>query len=826
MVDPDRYRVPPERLRWTCDPQSLPFETTRDLSPPTTLVGQERVERALELGLGVDRPGYNLFVTGQSGMGRVYAIQTHLRRMLEERERRGDLPPPSDWCIVHNFQEPDRPRVLRLPRGRGRAFRSAMNRFIAQLHPTLTQTFQSDLYQVRRRQLQEQHETAHRQIREVVERFAQSQGFMVQQTPEGVAIIPVYQGRPLPPDVVLALPEAERQALETRRRRVMEAMEEASRRAQELERQLAQQMEQLNRETARQALEGLLGPLREEFQDLPEVLTFLEQVGEFVLGHLTVYLQTEPPQALLPAARVGDPYTLFRVNLFVDNAETKGVPVIYEPAPTYANLFGTIERRFVMGAYYTDHTMIRAGAVSRANGGYLLLHARDALMYPGVWEGLKRVLGTRTLRLEDSPLEQMGFPAPVGLRPEPIPTEVKVILIGDPFLYYLLHLLDPEMWEFFKVRADFNPMVPRTNETVQGFAQVVCALCQQEGLLPFDRTAVARLLEHSARMVEDQEHLSSRFGLLRDVMVEADFWARKAGRDRVLGEDVERALQERFYRSSLIAERIRDLIAEGTLVVQTEGMEVGQVNGLVVRNLGDITFGHPTRITARTYMGQEGVVNIERESRLSGRIHDKGVLILQGYLAWKYAQAHPLSLGATLCFEQSYEGVEGDSASSTELYALLSSLSGLPVRQDLAVTGAVDQRGQVQAIGGVNEKIEGWYEVCKARGLTGTQGVIIPEANLKHLMLKPEVVEAVRQGRFHIYAVRTVDEGISLLTGVPAGERGPDGRYPEGTVNERVARRLRELAEGIRAFGRPPEEKREEEGEGAPQETPGEEQEE
>lgn len=813
MVELDRYRVPPERLRWTCPPESLPFETTQELAPPPALVGQERVERALEVGLGVDRPGYNIFVTGQSGMGRVYAVQTHLRRLLEERQRRGELEPPSDWCIVHNFQDPDRPRVLRLPKGRGRAFRSAMEGFIRQLHSSLTRAFQSDLYQARRRQLQEQHEAAHRQIRELVERFAQSQGFMIQQAPEGVAVIPVYQGRPLSPEVVMALPEAERQALEARRGRVMEAMEEASRRSQELDRQFAQQTERLNRETARQALQDLLEPLRAQFQDLPEVLGFLDQVQEFVLNHLPVYLQAEPPPALMPAARVGDPYTLFRVNLFVDNADTEGVPIVYEPSPTYGNLFGRIERRFVMGAFYTDHTLIRAGAVSRANGGYLLLHVRDALTYPGVWEGLKRVLRTRTLRLEDSPLEPMGFLPPVGMRPEPIPTEFKLVLIGDPFLYALLYLLDPEVEELFKVRADFNPLVPRTEETIRGFASVVCALCRQENLLPFDRTAVARLLEHAARMVEDQERLSSRFGLLRDVMVEADFWARQEGADRVRGEHVERALEERFFRSSLIAERIRDLIAEGTLGVQTEGMEVGQVNGLVVRTLGEITFGHPTRITARTYMGQEGVVNIERESRLSGRLHDKGVLILQGYLAWKYAQEHPLSLGATLCFEQSYEGVEGDSASSTELYALLSSLSGLPVRQDLAVTGAVDQRGTVQPIGGVNEKIEGWYETCKAKGLTGTQGVIIPEGNLRHLMLKPEVVEAVREGRFHIYAVRTVDEGISLLTGVPAGERGPDGRYPEGTVNERVARRLRELAEGIRAFGRPPEEREEPRGE-------------
>jgi len=487
--------------------------------------------------------------------------------------------------------------------------------------------------------------------------------------------------------------------------------------------------------------------------------------------------------------------------VFVDNSQAGGPPIVVEANPIWTNLFGRIERRAHLGAYVSDHTMLKPGAVQRANGGYIILNLVDVLSKPGSWDGLKRVIRTKEVRLED-PLEQYGLLTPQALRPQPIPVDLKLVMTGDPMAYFLLSAYDEEFWEMFKVKADFDVQIARTPENSVAYAGFICACCQREGLRHFDRTAVAKVIEQSSRMVGDQEKLSARFGQMRDLIVEADYWAGRDDSAIVKGQHVERAIGERVHRLNLVEERVRELIARGVIMVDVTGSVVGQVNGLSVLDFGEFSFGRPSRITARTFMGQKGVTSIDRESQLSGRLHDKGVLILSGYLGWKYAQDKPLSLSASISFEQAYEPVEGDSASLAELCATLSSLAEAPLRQDLAITGSVNQRGEVQPVGGLNQKIEGFHDVCKAIGFSGEQGVIIPSRNRRNLMLREDVVESVRQGGFHIYTVDGVDQAMELLTGLPAGERQPDGTYPEGSVNCLVDARLRQMGEALRRFAR------------------------
>jgi lon-related putative ATP-dependent protease len=513
------------------------------------------------------------------------------------------------------------------------------------------------------------------------------------------------------------------------------------------------------------------------------------------------------------ASRLKSPFDRYRINVIVDNSSAEGAPVIVEDNPIYQNLVGRIEHKADFGSLVTDFSMIRGGALHRANGGYLVLDAKAVLISPLAWTSLKRALRNREIRIEEM-TQQLSLIATVGLAPEPIPLDVKVVLIGDPQTYYLLYSLDEEFQKIFKVKADFATYMDWTPENLKKYALFIHARCHEENLRHFDNEAVAKVIEYSSRLVEDQEKLTTRFAHVADIVREASYWAGREGHDLVTAADVQRAIEERVYRSNQIEERVREQIEDGTIMVDTDGEVMGQVNGLSILSLGDYTFGKPSRITARTFLGQKGVINIEREAKLSGNIHDKGVLILSGYLGGKYAQEVPLSLSASICFEQSYSGVEGDSASSTELYALLSSLSGFPIKQGIAVTGSVNQQGEVQAIGGATRKIEGFFDVCKVQGLTGEQGVIIPEQNVKNLMLREDVVEAVRQGKLHIYPVGTIDEGITVLTGAEAGERQEDGTYPEGTVNHAVQNRLRELATKLKDFGkREEEEKKEEESE-------------
>jgi len=633
---------------------------------------------------------------------------------------------------------------------------------------------------------------------------AQSENFVLQPTPMGLLTVPTRAGRPISEQEFLHLSEEEKNEINQKQQRLKIALETETRAAKKLDQELRAQLEKLDVEVARYAIQHHFAELKEKYQDLEEIPDHVEHVREDILVNVKEFIKSDNGQQTLPFGR-GQPDQLptqkYAVNTLVDNSELDGAPVVLEMNPTHNNLIGRVEREFSFGALVTNFTLIHPGCLHRANGGYLVLPVEDVLRNPFAWDTLKRALANKEIVIEDMG-ERIGF-STKSLRPESIPLDVKVILIGEPILYQLLLRYDEQFTELFKVKADFDIQMSRTDEHIQEYISFVCTLCRSENLKHLDKSALVRIVEHASRMSNDQEKLSTRFGDMSDVIREASYYAGQEEEQYVTETHVERAIEERFYRSSLIRDRIQELITRDQIKIDVMGEKVGQVNGLSVLNLGDISFGQPNRITASISLGRDGVIDIEREAEMSGPIHTKGVLILSGYLAEKFIQEKPLSLSARLVFEQSYSGVEGDSASSTELYALLSSLSGLPIKQGIAVTGSVNQKGELQVIGGVNEKIDGFFEVCYAKGLTGEQGVLIPEGNTTNLMIKKPVVDAVREGKFHIWAIRNVDEGIAILTGVKAGERQEDGSFEPDTVNARVDAKLAELAERLAQFLKP-----------------------
>ena len=814
-MDITKNEVPADKLRWQCDPAIFDFNHTKNLAPLREFVGQDRAIRAIEFGLSMNRDGYNIYVAGLTGTGKTSVVKTYIQKLVEkrkaeERERRLE-----DWCYLHNFTDPDRPQILNLPQGKGKPFRDQISNLLQKLKEELTKAFSSEEYTNQKKKTVEESQTKQQKLLEEMTEEAQRQGFQLQMTPVGPALIPLIEGKPVSQAEYLALKKAVRKELETRHADLLKKLQTTFEKIRELESQTVEKLQDTDKTVADFTISRLFKGLMKESKDSDKITQYLNDLKSFTLNNLDIFKEKEePPHPTfgVPASQImggRDPFLPFQVNVFVDNSDTKGPPVVTEVNPNYANLFGKIERRFLFGGYLSDHTMLKPGALQLANGGYLLLSANDVLTNPAVWPALKRAIKTKEARIED-PLEQLGLIAPQGLRPQPMPVNVKVILIGDGLLYQLLSTYDEDFWEIFKVKADFDFQLDNTKENLRAFAAFIAGYCEECELHHFDRTGVARVMEYAARTVGDQEKLSSRFAWIKELVEEAEYWACQDGASLVSAKHVEKAIEERRFRHDLPDERIREMIERGTIMIDTDGEVIGQVNGLSIYSLGDITFGKPSRITCKTFLGRGGVINIERESQLSGRIHDKGVLILSGYMGWKYAQEHPLSLSASLCFEQSYEGVEGDSASSTELYALLSSLSGVPIRQNIAVTGSVNQKGEIQPIGGVNQKIEGFFQVCQAKGLNGNQGVIIPRQNLKNLMLRPEVVDAVREGKFHIYAVSTVDEGIEVLTGVDAGEREEDSTYPKDSINYKVTDKLKEMATKLKQFYGPAAEEKKE----------------
>lgn len=808
MTDVNALELSPADLRLEFDPATLGFDCTDELTPLSEFVGQDRALRALQFGLGLNKPGYNIFVTGLSGTGKATAILEYIKRTVEEQARTGKTAAPYDWCYVFNFNAPDRPNAIRMPAGDGKLFRDRLEELLENVKANMTRAFASDEYDRLRKETLERGKTQAEALMEQAQQMARQNGFMLRFTPVGVTLVPVVDSKAMTPDEFQSLSQEERSQLQAREKPITEAVNEVGDRLRAIEREVSEQINQLDREVANVVLKGSFEAMETAYREYDEVPEFLQNLKEYALKNV-VLLRTgdEQQQAsvlggVMTMPSPGDPFVAFRCNVFVDNSLTEGPPIVVEPNPNWTNLFGRIDRRAALGTYVSDHTLLRPGSVHRANGGYLILNLADVITKPGAWDGLRRLIRTGDVRIED-PVEQYGILSPQGLRPEPIPVGVKLVVTGEPMAYFLLSAYDEEFWEMFKVKADFDYQIERTHDNALAYAGFICAVCEREELKHFDPGAVAAVVDYGSRLVDHREKLSARFGRLRDVVIEADYWRGLDGGNLVSAAHVERAIEEREYRLNLIEERMRELIARGILMIDTDGSVAGQVNGLSVLELGDLRFGKPARITAETHLGQRGVVSIDRESQLSGKIHDKGVGVLSGYLGSKYAKDKPLSLSATISFEQEYQPVDGDSASLAELCAILSSLAEAPIRQDLSITGSVNQNGVVQPIGGLNQKIEGFHDVCRVAGFTGKQGVVIPGVNKSNLMLRKDVVESVRKGDFHIYAVSTVDEAVELLTGVAAGERDAEGKYPEGTISQRVDARLRQMGETMRRFGRP-----------------------
>jgi len=770
------------------------FHTTSDLPDRRETIGQERALHALDFGLGLCSTGFNIFILGEHGTGKLTTVKSFLS------EKAAGEPVPHDWCYVYNFRDPDVPLAISLDPGKALVFQKDMDEIIKILRVEIPKVFESKEYEKQKNELVEQAQTKRREVFSSLEQEAQDKGFSVRKTISGLIIVPVKKtGEPLTEEEYEALDEKTRKRIEEIGRTLQERLNDVVRVGRESEKAVKEALRKLEKEAALSAVGHLIDELKHKYEEHVKITAYLEETREDILDHLDDFkVQEEQPAqvSFLKLPRAEPTFTRYTVNVLVNNKDCKGAPCIFESNPTYYNLFGRIEHKIQYGLATTDFSMIKAGSLHKANGGYIVINALDLLRNIFSYDALKRAIMNKELKIEDV-WEQYRLMSTTGLKPEAVPLEIKVILLGDPFLYYLLYNLDPEYRELFKVKADFDSRMNRTNENVQKYASFVATLCKEEKLLPFDPTGVAKIVEVSSRLAEHQEKLSGRFSDIADVIREASYWASKSGDTIVNETHVLKAIDEKVFRTSRIEERLREMILEGTIIVDTSGEKVGQINGLAVLDLGDYSFGRPSRITARTYAGKAGVVNIERETKMSGRIHEKAILIISNYLGSKYATKGPISLSASITFEQLYDMVEGDSASCAELYALLSSIANVPLKQSIAITGSMDQNGDVQPIGGVNEKTEGFFDLCKMIGLDGSHGVVIPERNLKNLMLKKDVVEAVKDGKFFIYPIRKADEGLEIMTGLQVGELREDGTYPEGTINYLVVKRLTEISKSM-----------------------------
>ncbi len=790
-------KLPVEKLRRECDANFMQCESTKNLVPLSEIIGQERAVRALNFGLGIKDHGFNMYVAGYPGTGRKTAVKNFVEAQAKVQ------PVPPDWCYVNNFANPYEPKAIKLPAGKGKEFRDDMKNFIENVvRNALPKAFESEDYAARRDATIRGLENQRKQLIDELSAKAQREGFVIQTTPIGLLLIPVLDGKPLSEEEMLALPQKTKDKLQEKREKLETEFRNTMRQLIDMERKIHEALKKLNKEVALYAIGNQVESLIEKYKDTPEVTTYLKDVQNDILDNLQQFIKRGESQQQLPFQMPWmkeEPFKKYEVNVVIDNSDTKGAPVVVETNPTYPNLLGKTEKEAQFGALTTDFTMIRAGSIHKANGGYLIIPVEELLRNPFSYDGLKRDLRDGHLVIEE-PEERYGFLSVKTLKPQPIPLTAKIILIGNPYIYQMLFGLDTDFKELFKVKAEFDTVMDRTDEKVKQYAAFVCMLCEKENLKHLDGTGLAKIVEYSSRLAEDQYKLSTQFSYIADIIRESNYYASQENAEFINGNHVKKAIEEKIYRSKLIQEKIQEMIKRGFFLIDTVEEMVGQVNGLSVMELGDFAFGNPSRVTASIGLGREGVIDIEREAKMGGPIHTKGVLILSGYINDKYARDKLLSLSARLVFEQNYEGVEGDSASSTELYAILSALSGLPIKQNVAVTGSVNQKGEVQAIGGVNEKIEGFFEVCKLKGLTGQQGVMIPESNVQNLMLKEEVVDAVKAGQFNIYSVKTIDEGIEVLTGTKAGERRADGTFEEGTVNYLVDKQLREMAEKLKEY--------------------------
>jgi len=824
-------KLPVDQLRWRLDPATLSFKTTEDLKPLKEIIGQKRGVEAFRFGMGMDKPGYNVFVTGTAGTGRMSTVQ----KLLEEISKK-KAQVPDDYCYVNNFKNAEAPILLRLKPGMGRTFKKGVRNFVETLKKDIPRFFESQDYLNRKKEIIEEYEKKGKDFFKDLDKKVRGEGFALVDVQVGQMkrpeVVPLIDGNPLHLDQIEAMVEKGRfqkkefGRLKKKQEKLRKDIEQISLELRTLQKEVQEDVEKMDRLMFTKMATELAAPIKDSYKS-KQINDYFDAMVEDMTENLQIF--TPQPQQAIPGLSLGlpagDSFQPYQVNLIVDNGDQKGPPVIIESYPTYRNLFGSIERVVDRsGVWKTDFSKIKAGSFIKANGGYLVLNLLDAFMEQGVWPALKRSL--KTEKMEIQTYDPFYLFTTTGLKPEPIEMDIKVAIISDAYLYHLLLAYDEDVKKIFKVRADFDTSMEKNADSIHQFAEFIKLKKDEDGLKPFDRTAVAALIEHAVRLSGRQEKISTSFPAITDLIREADYWASQEKKAVVQEQHVDKAIEAKVYRSNMIEEHIQEMIDRGTIMIDVDGEVVGQVNGLAVYDVGDYMFGKPSRITASTSMGRSGIINIEREADLSGSTHNKGVLILSGYLRKKYAQDKPLTMSASIAFEQSYSGVDGDSASSTEIYALLSSLSGVPLKQYIAVTGSVNQKGEVQAIGGINQKIEGFYDCCRETSLNGHQGVMMPESNVKDLMLRKDVVKAVKEGKFHIYTVKTIDEGIEVLTDKKAGEKQSDGSFPKGTINYLVNEKLKELAEGLKKFGEEEEKEekktaREKRGKTNPQKVPG-----
>ncbi|HWQ25156.1 MAG TPA: AAA family ATPase [Chlorobaculum sp.] len=793
-------KLAPCQLFSQCDPQEFEFQTTADLDGTIEIAGQQRALDAIRLGMGIRHDGFNLFALGPAGTGKQSAVLQFLSSLAPEAPR------PDDWCYVYDFEKPRNPKALRLPPGRACALSSDMDHLVETLFSVMPTAFSSEEYQSREKEIQESFQEQQGKAIEVLEREAQEHQIALIRTPGGFAFAPTHKGKVIESDNYMRLKPEERASIEKEIEILRDRLQSIMAQIPKWHRESVEKIKELNREVSGFALKPLMGEIRSKYLVLVDVVRYLDAIENDIIENFDQFLEKAQPDQELFMMQTsqkqmsrGRFFVRYRVNVMIDNSSMNGAPVILEDKPACQNLIGDIEHSAQMGTLVTDFTLIKPGALHRANGGYLVLDARRLLMEPFAWEALKKAIRTRQVRIE-SLAQLYSLVSTISLEPEPIPLDIKVILLGERMLYYLLSTYDPDFNELFKVAADFEDEMDRNHETHLAYARLIGSMAVREKLRHFDRDAVARVIEQGSRLAGDATKLTTNLQGICDLVHEADYLASGAGRDTVTADDVQAVLDSQLHRASRIQERLQEAMMRGTILIDTDSEKIGQINGLAVYSLGDRNFGRPSRITARARLGKGEVIDIEREVEMGGPIHSKGVMILSGFLGARYAADQPLSLSATLVFEQSYSGVDGDSASSAELYALLSAIAAIPVRQCFAVTGSVNQYGEVQAIGGVNEKIEGFFDLCSERGLNGHHGVLIPASNVTHLMLRSDIVKAVESGLFSIYPVSHVDQGIEILTGVPAGEPVAGGAWPPGTVNAMVFERLKAMAEKQKSF--------------------------
>ena len=791
----------PEKLRVEFPPDLLNCETSEDVSPVEGIIGQDRALQALRFGLEMKGKGFNVYAAGEPGTGK----NTTVRQFLKAASK--DRPVPPDWCYVNRFRDPYEPVAASLPAGKARAFQKDLREFADEAKRAIPAALQAEGFLSRRNAAARKADEERGKILEALNKEVGGLGFAVQVSQVGLTVTPQLNGKPLSDEEIAALPPGVQEQMGRNREAVAERLDRAVKKVADLESRMRTEIRKLQDDAVRYSIRHLTEGLVSRYGEIAWVKGYLRDMENDIVENTGMFIggdgesQASPDDPPAPPDKEL-PFRRYQVNVIVDNSEVRGAPVIFEDNPTYTNLFGKIENEARFGTLLTDFTLIKGGSLHRANGGYLVLQTNELSKNPASYEGLKRALQSGKIAIEEAGERLMTNTK--SLTPEPIPLNVKVVLVGDPASYQELYTRDPEFGPLFKVKAQFDETIERNPTNAMMYARFVHSLCEAEGLKHLESAAIAKIVEHGSRLAQDQGKLSTHFSDLADVLREADFYASRDTSEYVRDVHIVKALREKVYRSNLVDEKLKEMVARRVILIDTSGAEVGQVNGLTVMDVGDFEFGQPSRVTASVGLGREGIIDIERESRLGGQIHTKGVLIISGYLAAKYARDKPLSLACRLVFEQSYGEVEGDSASSAELYAILSALSDTPIRQNLAVTGSVNQKGEVQAIGGVNEKIEGFYDTCKAKGLKGDEGVMIPESNVQHLMLREDVVEAVREGRFHIFAARTIDEGIETLTGVEAGKRVSGGRFESDSVNDRVDRRLLEMAKAMPRFGGAP----------------------